>query len=347
MLESLPGSSSIRNARTLPEGPLLSLLQLQREEASDRAVAPLPQSGDYPPPAVSIIIPSFNRSAILCSTLRQFLKQPFENYEIWIIDQSDPDDATSNSKFVAEISDPRLNYLYLTQRGPSNARNEGLARARGEIILFTDDDVILLTGDFIGAHLRAYDDPRIGGITGRHIERVLRINAKNTACHVARSGRTIFNLFGTERAQVGSCKGSNMSFRMAAIRQVGGFDRGLKFLEETDLSTRIRKAGWHLMFEPSIEVFHLSAPAGGVRENDRLQAELVRFECTAYYIIKHRGWAGTVPFAATFALIAGLRAIRSRSLKTFPILLGAMYKGFSRGRMTPDQQIPDAQSAAG
>jgi glycosyltransferase involved in cell wall biosynthesis len=40
----------------------------------------------------------------------------------------------------------RIHYLHLSQRGLPNARNEGLARACGEIALFLDDDVILIPG---------------------------------------------------------------------------------------------------------------------------------------------------------------------------------------------------------
>jgi len=290
-------------------------------------------------PAVSIIIASFNRAGVLHATLAQFLAQPFTDYEIWVIDQSDGEDVQRNAAYFGNSPDARLNYLHLDTPGPSNARNAGVARARGEIILFVDDDVILLTGDFIGAHLRAYDDPRIGGVTGRHVERLLRMNARRTACHVDWSGRTIFNLFGTERVPVGSCKGSNMSVRMEAIRRVGGFDRRLKFLEETDLSTRIRKAGWDLVFEPGAELLHLSAPSGGVRETNRLRAEIVRFECTAYYVRKHRGWLGCVPFIAVYTLIAVSRSLRFGSLKTFPLLIGAMQTGFASARRGADDTI--------
>ena len=169
-------------------------------------------------PPVTIIIPSYNRAAVLQSTLDQLQRQPFRDYELWVIDQSDPGEAESNASYVRNAGDERVHYLHLTQKGPSNARNEGLARARGEIILFLDDDVILLTPDFIGAHLRAYADPSVGGVTGRHVERKLTMNSRRTACHVDWGGRTIFNLFGHERVPVGSCKGSNMSFRMAVLR---------------------------------------------------------------------------------------------------------------------------------
>jgi GT2 family glycosyltransferase len=292
-------------------------------------------------PQVSIIVPTFNRASVLQSTVSQFLKQPFSDYEIWIIDQSDVKDAASNIRYIEEAQDQRLNYLHLNQKGPSNARNEGLARAKGKIIIFVDDDVILLSPDFVEAHIRIYDDPRIGGAVGRHVERILRMNAKHTACHVSWSGRTIFNLFGTQRVHVGSCKGSNMSVRMEVIRQVGGFDRRIKFLEETDLSARIRKAGWQLVFEPSAEVVHLSAPAGGVREKSPLQAEIVRFECTAYYVLRHRGLLGVPSFLAVFSLIAIFRSFRFRSLQALPILCGAVLEGFTKARERPDHAIPD------
>jgi GT2 family glycosyltransferase len=294
---------------------------------------------------VSIIIPTFNRAPLLQATVDQFFEQNFRDYEIWVIDQSDEGDAAANARYVKQTADKRLNYLHLDQQGLSNARNEGLARARGEIVIFVDDDVILLSPDFINAHLRVYDNPKIGGAVGRHVERTLRMNTKHTACHVSWTGRTIFNLFGTGPVRVRSCKGSNMSVRMAAIQQVGGFDRRIKFLDETDFSARIREAGWHLVFEPAAEVVHLSAPAGGVREKNKLQDEIVRFECTAYYILRHHGWLGVPPFIATFSLIAIIRALRFRSLKAFPLLCDAMFKGFRVALKEPDHRIPELVQA--
>ena len=290
---------------------------------------------------VSIVIPSYNRPAILQDTIAQVLRQPFRNYELWVIDQSGTDDAQANAKYVEELGDPRLHYLHLNQTGLPNARNEALVRTRGEIVLFLDDDVILLSEDFISAHLDAYQDPAVGGVVGRHVERSLRINSRRTACHVSWSGRTIFNLFGTERVEVRSCKGSNMSFRMAVVNEVGGFDRRTEMLEETDYSTRVRAAGWHLIFEPSAEVVHLSSPAGGVRRQNKLQAECRRFELTAYYVGKHRGFLGVASFVITFSLIACMRAVRFRSFSTIPVLYKAMFKGFAKVRKGPDQLLPE------
>ncbi|MDE8346203.1 MAG: glycosyltransferase family 2 protein [Acidocella sp.] len=289
---------------------------------------------------VSIIVPTFNRPVVLQATIDQVLAQPFSDYELWIVDQSDPDAAASNLDYVTRKQESRLHYLHLADKGLPNARNEGLARISGEIVIFLDDDVLLLSEDFIGAHLVAYDDPTIGGVVGRHVERSLKMNTGHTACHVSWTGRTIFNLFGTERTFVGSVKGSNMSFRMDVVRQIGGFDRRTHMLEETDFSTRARAAGWKILFEPKAEIVHLSTQAGGVRQKNRLGTEARRFRSTAYYVLKHRGFLGTPGFLGMFFLIALHRTVRMRSLDTLRVLYQAVHTGFAEAMLPPDEVLP-------
>ena len=292
------------------------------------------------PPRVTIIVATYNRARELRSTLDQLRRQPFADFELWVVDQSDPEIAAVNAEYVGQSGDTRLQYLHLTRKNLPNARNEGLARARGEFVLFVDDDVIILATDFIGAHIRAFEDPTVGGVTGRHIERTLRMNSRKTACHVSWGGRTIFNLFGTERREVGSCKGSNMSFRMAVVRKIGGFDRRTHLLEETDFCTRVRVAGWRLMFEPEAELIHLSTPAGGVRDQTPLDTECRRFSSTAYYVLKNRGWGGVPGFVLTFTVITILRVAIYRSFKPILRLYGAAWGGLMQARLEPDQGLP-------
>ncbi len=297
-----------------------------------------------PAPAVTIIVPTLNRAAVVQATVRQLLDQPFRDYDLWIVDQSDEGDKASNRRFVENAADPRLHYLFSEVRNLPNARNEGLARTRSDIVLFLDDDVIILAEDFIGAHVRAFADPTVGGVVGRHVERELTMNASTTACHVSWSGRTIFNLFGHERTEVGSCKGSNMSFRMAAVRQVGGFDRRTSLLEESDFSTRVRKAGWRLLFEPEAELVHLSTPSGGLRLANVLATQEQRFRSTAYYIRKHRGLAGMVPFAMTFMLIALMKAVQLRRLGAVTALARALLNGMREGGLAPEDWMPEGST---
>ena len=288
---------------------------------------------------LSVIIPTYNRADILGVTIADVLKQNYKDYEFWIIDQSNPEQAALNLGHVQKAADPRLHYIHLDRKGLPNARNEGMKRAKGEIILFLDDDVILLSPDFLQAHLDVYQDPTIGGMTGRHVERTVPMNSKHTACHVAWSGRTIFNLFGHERQPIGGCKGSNMSYHAAVLSAVGGFDRKTHMLEDADFSLRVAKAGWKLVYEPRAELVHLSTNAGGVRARNQVETEYRRFSSTAYFILKHRGILGCIPFVATFMLIAFTRIFRYRSVAIIPGYVRALAEGFALTRGGPDQDL--------
>lgn len=294
-------------------------------------------------PKLSVLIPTLNRGKLLHDTVRQVLAQQFHDLELWVVDQSDPGQRAANEAACAALADPRLKYVHLAVRGLPNARNEAIARASGEVLLFLDDDVILLHPDFLDAHVAAYADPGVGGVTGRIVERSVRPNAGTTASHISPGGRTMTNLWGTERMELPSLKGANMSYRRAAVDQVGGFDRnyiGTALLEDTDYSHRVRIAGWKLLFEPRAELVHLSALTGGVRVEDALRAERWRFRSTGYYVRKHRGFGGLAPFAATFGAIALARAARWRSLRAIPDLLSSAAEGIRAAGGAPDDAVP-------
>ena len=290
-------------------------------------------------PALSVVICTYNRPMLLRKTMDQVLNQAFQDLELIVIDQSDAREAETNRTSVEATLDSRVSYIHIGTKGLPNARNEAIRRALADIVLFLDDDVILLRDGFMAAHVAAYDDPRVGGVTGRHVERSLRINSRQTACHVSWSGRTIFNLFGTERVPIRTCKGSNMSFRAAVFADVGGFDRRTEMLEDADFSTRVLRAGWLLVFEPEAELVHLSTPSGGVRQRDALRAECRRFQSTSYFVLKHRGLIGFAPFFITFTVIAAIRVLKLRSVAALPILLGSILEGVKKWRAGPDEEI--------
>jgi len=296
-------------------------------------------------PELSVVIPTLNRGRLLHDTVRQVLAQRFRDIELWVVDQSDPVQRAANERLVAELGDPRLHYLHLPVKGLPNARNEGIVRCRGRIVLFLDDDVILLDDGFLDAHLAPYEDARVGGVTGRIVERAVRPNATDTASHLSPGGRTITNLWGTEAREIETLKGANMSYRADVFARVGGFDRryaGTALLEDSDFSTRVAAAGWVLRYEPAAELVHLSAPTGGVRVEDAVRYEYWRFRSTAYFMLKHRGAAHFPLFLATFGGIAVSRWARWRTREVPERLVAAVRDGVADWRGGPDQDLPAA-----
>ena len=277
-------------------------------------------------------------------TVAQVCEQSFDDFELWVIDQSDDDQAEANHNGIVAMRDDRCHYLRCGDRGVANARNEGLVRATGDVIVFLDDDVILLTDDFLRSHLDAYADSSIGGVTGRTVERLNRENARPTTNRITASGRTLINLLGTEPCRIHSLKGANMSVRAAAIAGMGGFDRnytGTALLEEADFSERIMKRGWMLWFEPKAELFHLSAPAGGVRVPTDDKTLFYRFRSTAYFTRKHRGVVGLVPFYLVHVLISIKMSLVKRRMSLSSRLLAGSLDGLAALARGPNDAFPE------
>lgn len=293
-------------------------------------------------PELAIVIPTLNRGRLFHDTVRQLREQRRSDWQLWCVDQSDPAQRAANEAFVAGLGDARIHYLHVATKSLPNARNEALARLDAELVLFLDDDVILLDPGFLDAHVEAFADPTVGGVSGRIVERSVRPNVDYVAAHLSAGGRTLTNMWGTEACDLLGLKGANMSYRMAAVRQVGGFDRryiGTALLEDTDYSYRIRAAGWRLRYVPAAELVHLSAPSGGVRVEDALRAELWRFRSTAYFVAKHRGRAALPRFFATFGAIAAARAARWRDPKAAAKLLEGIRDGLRAFEEGPDEAI--------
>jgi glycosyltransferase involved in cell wall biosynthesis len=87
---------------------------------------------------VSIVIPTRNRSALLQTTLRSALGQKGVNIEVIVVDEASDDDTPS---VLAGISDRRLRVIRNDRPlGLPGARNRGGGEARGEWLVFLDDD---------------------------------------------------------------------------------------------------------------------------------------------------------------------------------------------------------------
>ncbi len=87
-------------------------------------------------PTISVVIPTYNRSALLLTALASVHAQTYEDYEIVVVDDGSADDTR---KALEPFADG-LRYVYQTNQGEAAARNRGIQEARGEWIAFLDSD---------------------------------------------------------------------------------------------------------------------------------------------------------------------------------------------------------------
>lgn len=98
----------------------------------DRAVPAAEQ------PLVSIVVPTFNRAALLARALGSVLAQGYGHFEVLVVDDASTEDIEA---VVAGFGDPRLRWLRQARNGGvARARNRGIAEARGALVAFLDSD---------------------------------------------------------------------------------------------------------------------------------------------------------------------------------------------------------------
>jgi glycosyltransferase involved in cell wall biosynthesis len=104
---------------------------------------------------VSVIIPTYNKAPYLARTLASWLHQRSREYEIVLVD----DGSTDNTGEVIAAYESRLpiRARKIANSGRAAARNRALEMARGEVIVFSDDDRIVAPG-FVDAHVAALGD---------------------------------------------------------------------------------------------------------------------------------------------------------------------------------------------
>jgi GT2 family glycosyltransferase len=231
-------------------------------------------------PFVSIILPTYNREEILCQTISQLLDQTYTSYELIVVDQT-AEHKMETKQFLTNHAG-KLRYFQLIKPSLPQAKNYGVQQAKGEVVVFIDDDVII-EPHWLHAHVKNFQDARIGGISGRVLEEGVPVVNTTDVGRVTRWGRVINNRTATVRTEIEWASGGNSSFRRELIEEAGGFDEsfhGNAIFEDTDFSFRLRQLGYIIYFDPEAAIIHLAIPQGGceTRKKDR---------CNYYYWYMH------------------------------------------------------------
>jgi glycosyltransferase involved in cell wall biosynthesis len=89
-------------------------------------------------PAVSVVLPTYNRAALLGRAIRSVLGQSYADFELIVIDDGSTDETAG---VVAGFRDRRIRYISLGHNtGAGAARNVGIRMARGKFLAFQDSD---------------------------------------------------------------------------------------------------------------------------------------------------------------------------------------------------------------
>ena len=214
--------------------------------AVETAFANVPFPAGLPWPRVSVVVCSYNGSRTIRDTLEGLARLRYPDYEVIVVDDGSRDSTAA----IAKEYDCVL--IRTENRGLSNARNTGLAKATGEIVAYIDDDaypdpdwLTYLAATFLTTPHAGVGGPNLAPPgDGPIAECVAR--APGGPLHVL--------LTDTVAEHIPGC---NMAFRKAWLDVIGGFDPQFRTAgDDVDLCWRLQSRGWTLGFHPAAVVWH-------------------------------------------------------------------------------------------
>lgn len=261
---------------------------------------------------VSVIVPSFRRSDSLRRCLDSLADGTSPPDEIVVVCRP-WDGATIGAVEEwrrAHPEGPACRWTPVRRIGQPAALNAGVARAAGDVIAFTDDDVVV-DAQWMERLRGAYGDPEIGGVGGRDIVysegRHEPDYGGGIVGRVTWFGRLVGNHHcdDSRRQFVDLLKGANMSFRRECLVEFDVMHIAHAPRNDADVSLAARRRGAKLLYDPAIFVNHHVAPRAGPRGRDVQALRLVHAEAhdQAYMLAKHLPRARLLAYLLYVSLI--------------------------------------------
>ena len=200
------------------------------------------------------------RRSCLIDCINDLAALSVKPHEILVIEQGGIPDP------LPEIGQLNIRQFHCKEPNASLARNIGLIEAKGDIVLFLDDDVRISNSDFLENHLRHYDDPSVPGVYGQVLE-IGQVPSYQPDPSVIATDTGWMDLPANYGRPCRTRNGAsnNLSVRRDLALSVGGMDTWFEkgaIREETDFNLRLTGEFGYLVFDPHANLQHLSADGG-------------------------------------------------------------------------------------
>lgn len=210
---------------------------------------------------ISVVIPTYNKSRVLEMTLKALSKQGYSQnqFEIIIIDDGSTDGTVERATSLAKIFKYKTTIIRQSHQGPAAARNKGIKKARGRVVLIINDDTIP-TADLIYRHADFHQKhPQenlglLGYVTWHPSLKVTPF------MHWLEHGGPYFSFDKIKGKYAGwerlwTC---NISFKKEFLLKNGLFDEEFPYAawEDVELGYRLSKNGLKLLYDKNAAGYH-------------------------------------------------------------------------------------------
>ena len=182
-------------------------------------------------PLVSIVVPVYNSEAFLQETLDSVFALEYEPFEVIVVDDGSSDESAAIAQSYADVRCIRQE-----NRGPADARNEGIRSARGEFVAFVDSDDVVLPHKLSTQVGYLLDHPDVTATLGRQV-------------WISPPPDAVPDLVWGDLDGIPPL---SLVIRKAALLEVGCFDPALRGPEDTDLLMRLREGEYQFVVLPEV-----------------------------------------------------------------------------------------------
>lgn len=196
----------------------------------------------------SIIVAVHNGAKFIEECIRSLENQscPREQYEIIVVDDGSTDGTLDVLK--------RLSAIVITQprQGPAAARNAGVAKAGGEIVLFSDADCVA-DSKWVESMVAPFDNPEITGTRGRYKTRQTSLVARFAQIEYEEKYEQL-----EKEKYIDFIDTSSAGYRRSVFIAEKGFRSVFDVAsgEDTEFAYRLAKKGYRLVLSPGAFVYH-------------------------------------------------------------------------------------------
>jgi len=197
---------------------------------------------------ISVIVPVYNGEKTIEACLQSLLNQtiPASDYEIVVVNDGSTD---LTEEIVRKFP---VRYVYQKNQGPAKARNVGVEKASGDIILFTDSDCEA-ERNWIELMTQPLKDEDISAVKGAYRTRQKGLTARFAQVEFEERYELL-----KRSKYIDFVDSYAAAFRKSVFLKAGGFDTSFPKAnnEDTELSYKLAKMGCKMVFVPDAIVYH-------------------------------------------------------------------------------------------
>ncbi|HEY9626684.1 MAG TPA: glycosyltransferase [Coleofasciculaceae cyanobacterium] len=234
----------------------------------------------------SIVIPTYNRQPILEKCLKaleqqEFLVDPIA-YEVVVVDDGSTDGTVA--WLQANPSFPHVQLFKQDHQGAAAARNLGVEKAKGDMIIFIDSDLVV-TEVFLQSHVNAL----LAGEKELGSDRLFTYGSVINTCNFADPTSEPFKITDYSRAYFAT---GNVAIARKWLEQAGLFDTGFQLYgwEDLELGVRLKKLGLKLIKCPEAVGYHWHPPFSLDQIDRLIDQEIQRGRMGVLFYQKHPTW---------------------------------------------------------